>query len=269
MLNSYFEEIHKADFDYPYIQLQNINFSYAAHYHEEIEIIYIYSGTTVINVNGNDLELNGKDIFIVMPGEIHSISGTNNVIYIMKVFTTSDFLFLKINGHLTPDNEHYMIFKNIIEEIALEDTMRVPGYKYAVNAQTSKFMLEIIRTLKPVHIPSHIQKETARKMEFLNKVNYYLEHNYKDKITIDAFASYMGYSKYYFAHLFKEITHQSCMEFTTYFRLEKSKILLSKGNTITEAAYSCGFNNMRSFNRAFKTFYGITPSFFKNQFFDD
>ena len=269
MLTSYFEEIHKADIDYPYIQLQNINFSYAAHYHEEIEIIYIYSGSTSINVNGNDLELNEKDIFIVMPGEIHSISGTNNVIYIMKFFTTSDFSFLKINGHITPNDEYYMIFKNIIEEIAFEDTMRDKGYKYAVNVQTSKLMLEIIRTLKPVHIPSHLQKEAASKMEFLNKVNYYLEHNYKDKITIDSFASYMGYSKYYFAHLFKETTNQSCIEFTTYFRLEKAKMLLSKGDTITKAAYSCGFNNVRSFNRSFKNFYGTTPGVFKNQVFND
>ena len=265
MHSTYFEDIHKAETDYPYIQLQNINFSYAAHYHEEIEIIYIHSGSAVINVNGSEFTLQENDIYIVMPGEIHSISGINNVIYIMKFFTTSDFSFLKIDGHITPADEHYKTFKNIIDEIASEDTARFLGYKYAVNVQTSKLMLEIIRTLKPVRIPSHLQKEVAHKMEFLNKVNYYLEQNYKDKITIDSFAAYMGYSKYYFAHLFKETTQQSCIEFTTFFRLEKAKKPLSKGNTITEAAYSCGFNNIRSFNRSFKNCYGIMPSVFKKQ----
>lgn len=259
----YYEEIHKADRDYPYVQLKNINFSYVAHYHNEIELIYIVSGEAIISINGTDTLLNEKDIFIVMPGEIHSITGTNNVIYIMKFFTDQELMFLKINGHITPDNDYYDIFKSIIHEIAIEDTAKKDGYKYAVNMQSNKLMLEIIRRLKPKKISGAHQKEVVKNIEFLNKVNAYLEKNYKNSINIDQFSSHMGYSKYYFAHMFKDITQQTCIEFITFFRLEKAKISLANGNNVTDTAYECGFNNLRSFNRSFKKYNHISPSDFK------
>lgn len=260
----YYEEIHKANRDYPYIQLQNINFSYVAHYHKEIEVIYIVSGEATLNINGSNTYLSEKDIYIVMPGEIHSILGTNNVIYIMKFFSDHELTFLKINGYITPGNEYYNIFKNIIDEIAFEDTEKKDGYKYAVNMLSNKLILEIIRTLKPVRISNHLQKEVLNNMAFLNAVNSFLEENYTHDITVEDLSSNMGYSKYYFSHMFKDITHQTCIEFIIYFRLEKSKTLLANGNSVTETAYACGFNNLRSFNRSFKKYYKMTPSEYKN-----
>ena len=265
MQNLYYEEIHKAERDYPYIQLQNINFSYVAHYHKEIELIYVVSGEAVINIGGNDVILKEKDIYIVMPGEIHSISGTHNVIYIMKFYADHEFVFLKINGHITTNEKHYDVFKSIIDNIAVEDTAKKPGYKYAVNMHANRLMLEIIRTLDPVRISEHLREEGMKKMEFLNAVNKYLEENYSNDISVESFASSVGYSKYYFAHMFKDITRQSCAEFITCFRLKKAKELIMNGAAITETAYACGFNNLRSFNRSFKKYYEITPREFRSK----
>lgn len=42
--------------------------------------------------------------------------------------------------------------------------------------------------------------------------------------------------------------------------------LSNSDNKITDIAYNCGFSNVRSFKRAFKTIFGITPSEYKKIF---
>jgi two-component system response regulator YesN len=47
-------------------------------------------------------------------------------------------------------------------------------------------------------------------------------------------------------------------------RIEKAKDILKKGTmSITEAAFSAGYSDLRHFERIFKKLTGLTPSFYK------
>ena len=45
--------------------------------------------------------------------------------------------------------------------------------------------------------------------------------------------------------------------------LEKALKKLSSGEKMINIAYECGFTNLRTFNRAFKRVYNMTPSEYK------
>ena len=85
MENIYFEDIHKAQKAYPYIEPDNFNLSYVVHVHDELEIAFVRSGeTTVIGENFMKRALSG-DICVFMPGELHGfVSKADNRIFIMK-----------------------------------------------------------------------------------------------------------------------------------------------------------------------------------------
>ena len=74
-------------------------------------------------------------------------------------------------------------------------------------------------------------------------------------------AGYCGFSKYYFAHYFKEITGLTFYEYLTGYRMQMAVAALQNSETgISEIALNCGFSNVRSFNLVFKAAFGTTPS---------
>ena len=264
MSDVYFEEINKASRDFPYIDLCSVNINYISHFHEEIELAFVSSGETKITVDGRETLLIADDIFIIMPGEIHSFHSLSaNKLYIIKFYAPPEFSLMRINGLIRSCDEYYGVFRNIVEAIAGEVSEKNAGYEYAVNLQANRLMLEIIRTLNASKISNDERKELKKKIEFLNQINDYLEMHYSEKILLDEIAVHCHYSKYYFAHMIKKITSASFINYLTIFRLEKSKELLYSGKSITQISFDCGFNNLRSFNRCFKKHYHMTPLEYK------
>ena len=262
----YLENINKARIDYPYINLVNLNMNYSVHYHSEIEIIYVVNGKISVTINSVDNTLQQGDICIIMPGEIHSLaSNISSHIYIMKFFSSGEFNFMRIQNILSPTNANYAIFKKIIDNIATEDTERSIGYKNAINMYSNELILQILRTLKPQKMSDEIKRTEIKHLNFLNEVNEYLEENYTEKISLSDISSYFGYSKFYFSHLFKEITLQSFIDFLIAFRMEKAVTMLMNGQNITKIALECGFGSSRNFNRHFKNLYNTTPTTLKNK----
>ena len=260
----FFEDIHKASRDYPYIDLTMSNINYVSHFHAEAEIVYVVSGSTKLLVSGSAQDLVEGDIRIVLPGEIHSfVSVSENCLYIMKLFAPPEFGAMQVRGLLHKTDAAYREFKDIIETIAYEDTAKQPGYRYAVCAEVNRLLLAIVRTLGARKITESERKSTLKKSEFLNDVNEYIEEHFSEKILLDDICRKTHYSKYYFVHLFKEITSLSFVEYLTVFRLEKAKALLLSGSRVTEVAMNCGFGNLRSFNRCFSKYYLTTPAAFK------
>ena len=265
-MSVYFEEIHKASRDYPYIDLFSLDINYISHFHEEIELVFVLSGQTKITVDGNESELLPDDIFIVMPGEIHSFnSAVPNRLYIMKFYPPAEFSLLRIRGHIKSSDQYYGVFRSIIDNIADEVKSKKHGFEYAVNVQSSRLMLEILRTLNAAKISTDERDEIKKRIEFLNHINDYLQLHYSQKITLNEIAGHCHYSRYYFAHMIKRITSMSFIEYLTEYRLEKSKELLHSGKSITQIAFDCGFKNLRSFDRCFKSHYHLTPREYKNQ----
>ena len=85
MEQSFFELENPASAERPFLDLTRANISYDSHFHREIEVLYVICGRVRLVVNGKEYLLREHDIFIVMPGEIHSFSsGEENRLYVMK-----------------------------------------------------------------------------------------------------------------------------------------------------------------------------------------
>ncbi len=261
-----FEQIHKAERDYPYIDLDAFNMNYVAHFHEEIEVIFVYDGKIHATVNGTTYPLSRGDIFIIMPGEIHGLATTEtNRLFIMKFQAGPDMTPLSVNGKLSPGDRYYRVFRDIIDAIAREEREKTDGYRYAVRAEASLLMMDIIRCLKPQAPSPELRREAVRRIRFLDSVNHYIESHPESRLTLDEIAEHTHFSKFYFAHLFKSVTGNTFAEYVNICRVERSKQLLLLEKSVTEIALDCGFRNLRSYNRSFLKYCGITPLQYKKQ----
>ncbi|MCK8524129.1 AraC family transcriptional regulator [Aquimarina sp. D1M17] len=107
-----------------------------------------------------------------------------------------------------------------------------------------------------------IQEHASR----INNALLYIEDNLDSELSLDTIAKVAHYSPFHFHRIFKTITNEPLQVYINRKRLEKTAALLfrKKETPISEIYTKYGFNSNSSFTRAFKKFYGISPSEFRN-----
>ncbi|MFT4169698.1 MAG: AraC family transcriptional regulator [Dysgonomonas sp.] len=105
------------------------------------------------------------------------------------------------------------------------------------------------------------QEYTAR----INRVMDYIGKNINQVIDLSVMADIASFSPYHFHRIFTFITGETPNNFVSRIRLERAASLLqdSTKDTISEIAFRCGFINVSSFSRAFKSFFGVSAKEFR------
>jgi AraC family transcriptional regulator len=95
----------------------------------------------------------------------------------------------------------------------------------------------------------------------------YIEENLEKKLLLNDVAKKAHFSPFHFHRLFSLVTRETFNSFIVRKRMETaaSYLLHRKEKQITEIAEKIGFSDISSFSKAFKKFYGISPSKFKEQ----
>ena len=267
MENAFYENINKASYDYPHMEFYKENLTYLSHFHNEIELIYFFEGATSIFCDNKKIEGSAGDIFIFMPGQIHSFISTEpNKYHLWKLRCeneTDGTDFSRLRTACMPINRDEELYKKlliIINEFLEEKEEKRPGQAYFFNSFANRIVGEILRYGTLVNFDKKQDKISKFNTELLTKVNVYIEKNYHEKITISQMAKHCGLSDYYFAHTFKKITGITFFEHLTLFRLNKAiNIYAQTQKALTETAYECGFSNTRSFYRLFKKYFAVPP----------
>ncbi len=102
----------------------------------------------------------------------------------------------------------------------------------------------------------------ARSQQFssIKAVLDFVEQEYASPITLSDLAARAGMSPNYFCRVFRQITHQTPIEYVLSYRVEQAAILLSTSDLpITAVSLNCGFNDYSYFIRVFRRLKGVTP----------
>lgn len=94
-----------------------------------------------------------------------------------------------------------------------------------------------------------------------------LECNFVQKLDLDALAGQHHISRYYLAHIFKQITGYSLKEYLMLCRISFAcHRLEEKEQSIGEIMEAAGFHDMSNFSRSFKERIGMSPTEFRKKF---
>ena len=264
----FYENIHKASEHKPYIDLHMTNLNYFSHFHNEIELLYVTEGMVNLHTNSRSYTVNKGETAVIMPGEIHSYTSEgHNRCYVIKFYPVTavngaDFSHLRFIEHvITPKHSFYNRATELITNVAREYTQKNCGYELSINCDLSGIILLFFRNIPFASVNSEDNKKQSKQLSLLYKVDSYVNRNYSSRITLDDIASHSGYSTYYFSHFFKEATGQNFSDYLILFRLERAMYMINTSQkSLTDIAFDCGFNSIRSFNRAFQNYLKTTPS---------
>ncbi|MDC1105681.1 AraC family transcriptional regulator [Prolixibacteraceae bacterium] len=91
----------------------------------------------------------------------------------------------------------------------------------------------------------------------------YIEENLDEKLSLEKLSSIAAFSPYHFHRIFRCITNETLNEYVTRKRIEKAALeLLHDKKLISDIAFKYGFEDISSFSRLFKQYYGTSPSVF-------
>ncbi|WP_298421339.1 AraC family transcriptional regulator [uncultured Kordia sp.] len=110
--------------------------------------------------------------------------------------------------------------------------------------------------------------ETHR--EYLKRINSildFIEKNLDTNLSLASLSKKALYSPYHFHRVFLTIVNERLNEYINRKRIERiaSILLVEPNSTLNDLAYKYGFNSDNSFSRAFKKYYGISPTKFKSE----
>ena len=97
------------------------------------------------------------------------------------------------------------------------------------------------------------------------KIIQYIEQHLDTDLSLEKVAEISAYSPFHFHRVFKLITGETLQNYTIRKRIEKSALYLAmrKRVDIKEIYLELGFDNHSGFNKAFKKYYGKSPSEFR------
>jgi len=94
---------------------------------------------------------------------------------------------------------------------------------------------------------------------------HYINNNFDNELNLDLLSHIRFTSKFHLLRLFKRYYGQTPMQYLIDRRLDKSKELLLKGQSVTETCFDIGFESPSSFSTLFKSKFGLTPTEFQKK----
>lgn len=124
------------------------------------------------------------------------------------------------------------------------------------------------RRTQPKRKVVQIKKERAPKLpatrkpeEKISKAIRFVENNFASDLKNRQLADYCGMTEFRFSRVFKERYGVRFREYLIFFRLREARRLLANAEvSVTEVAYSVGFNDPSYFTRVFRKHFGKNPS---------
>lgn len=250
----------------------------SSHWHNEVEFIRIISGELNIKLNLNEYIAKKGDIVFVNPQTVHGATPIDECIYECIVMRF-DFLNamdddIRFFIDCLMNNQIYVneynnnppkLFKESVNY--LFDSMRKtsPGYKFSVTSALYNLLGAIIDNDMYTFVSENKKIPENKNISKLKKILTYIRENYHTQITLDDMAKAAKMSPKYFCSFFKEMTRKTPIEYLILYRIEcAAKKIHRSDESITDIAYSCGFNDLSYFIKTFKNIKGVTPAKFRH-----
>ncbi|MBE6870721.1 MAG: helix-turn-helix transcriptional regulator [Ruminococcaceae bacterium] len=98
------------------------------------------------------------------------------------------------------------------------------------------------------------------------KVLEYIDNNLENDIRVEYLAKLAGYNRQYFIRLFNQHMGVTPHQYIMNQRFKTAVKLILSNTSITAVSLACGYKDLKTFSRAFKERYGLSPNEWKKQY---
>ena len=235
-----------------YRNLHNIS-----HWHMEHELIACREGSAQVMLNDKIYTITSGQCIFCHGGSVHYIDASPDSL--MLVCLLDEKMYEPITSPYQLVNpvfeDKYRILPKL-SEIRHELFEQPKFFECRTEAMIGEILVDIFRGEPLIQGNWKVSDVINRYKQLLNCIDREYEN-----ITFQDAASYMNVSEAYFSRYFKRQSGMTFSQYLNVVRIEKAVQMIGSDPTrkVTDVMLSCGFNTIRSFNRAFKDITGYTP----------
>ena len=233
-------------------------------FHPSIELVYVEDGEYYGRIDGEDYVLHKGDLAVVMPYQVHSwVQKDNHHEEIVLLIDDAPFPEFRERLNSLSFESPILRKKDVPSDLAqliviaacprggVDRREWMTMYKYVCGA-----ILWSIFTSMPAN---SVKKGDLSQVQ---KIVRYIYENYSNEdLSMSEIARHFGYNKTYLSSLINRTFGRNFKSVVNLIRLgEAKKLLAYSERTISDIAYHCGFNSIRTFNDVFMTQETISPT---------
>lgn len=234
---------------------------------DSIEICYLASGRQTLAVGEEIFSLQGGDVFVTQPGEVHSSGGAPRekcLLYWVRLKVESGRSgFLKASEDETPILKKALlglprrfrgnpILQERLESVLDQFAERGPFWKSKAAQHLLSFAIETVEVAK--------KNPSGKRHPGIQKVLTHLEGHVSENPGLGDLADLAGLSTGRFSAQFREATGIAPMEYLLRKKIETAKKALGSGEAVTDVAIDLGFSSSQYFATVFRRFTGTSPT---------
>jgi len=137
--------------------------------------------------------------------------------------------------------------------------------KVAVLGMIGRLYLLLDALVRSSHTQMQIRNQSQNNY-YVNEVIAFIHRNYRNKITIDDIAGFLGLSRTHLGRLFKKITGRTLQSYLTQYRISQAvELMRTTELPLGEIAVQVGYANQLYFSKVFRSIYGVPPSIWRQE----
>ena len=243
----------------PFFMGEMTDYPFPLHMHKVVELVVILSGGCTMQLDEKTYTLRAGDAavaFPLIPHSYESIEPGNRGF--AAFFSPDDFPELSATFHALLPKEPVLRNAYDLEEIRypVEHLMGPEGENEML--RTAYLHLLLAQILSRLTFRS---AQSFREKDLGSRILRYIYDHVSENITISSAAHELGISESHLSHLFAQQFHINFRRFINAVRIDKATTMMrSPYASLTQICDQCGFENMRTFRRAFVRETGSLPA---------
>ncbi len=244
---------------YPYNRLSTLH-----HLHASFEILMPFAGEVHVNLDSQRRIVRPGELLVLFPGVPHSYEPCENNEGMMLIFTDRMLDGLENDwGEMLPAEPVVRL-----DEVAWDVTYCLDRLStLSASGELTDPLAQAYLTLIFVWLVPALQPQANAQpasKDLLYRAMQYMSQNMVQPLSLKGTARALGVNTYYLSHVLNERLHMGFRTYLNALRIDKARRYLRvTSRSIEDIAETCGFTNLRTFDRVFAERCGSTPRDFR------
>lgn len=242
------------------------------HMHSKTQLLVVIKGEIEITIEESTYRMKKDDIISINPRQVHKVENIEQSI-ILSIFLdipefldgeeNSENILLQLNSIENPNDKRYAKIRYLIYSIIRVNSQDNVNSRQNTKAIAFSLFAQLLNDFK-VEVSNN--KTSRKEYDTITKITTYINDNYKNKLNFSDIAKHFNYTISYLSKLFKNKLNTTFINYYDNVRVNSSldQLLLSS-SSVEEIAAEHGFENSRSYVRAFRNIFNCYPSTYRKQ----
>ena len=261
----------------------NVDYINTIHWHPYVELLFSWCDGNNATVNFTSCHLNKKDIALIWSGDLHSVQPVSEDSCLVIQFPVALLALMGELNRILPQLSHLHCIrydKNRPESVQIVKCVEAVNRHYFQDipfreVQVYADLLNLFALIGSCCLNAEGDTPVAEdstdraNLKLMTEACLYISENCMKPLSLNDVALQIGVSRSHFAHLFKNYTNMTFVDFLTVERVKLAEtFFMNPRLRITDIAFESGFSSISSFNRSFKKVKGCSPTEFRATMID-